>query len=176
MPISVGAICALYRLDPTQAACAEVIRRDAAEYLGKDCYPLSRVSYFHVEGLLWLLQAVADDPTREALRERIESSARYALGDAVGLTYFQGRGALHWLNLATARALLGDSPAARAGLAQLAWTMASESTALSLDGLAERFPTSVYGPSAGGYRCLAHSAIALMELLQPGSTLLPPER
>ncbi len=173
MPISVGAICALHRLDPAQETCAEVIRRDAAEYLGKDCYPLSRASYFHVEGLLWLLEAVADEPTRAALRERIHTADRYARGEPAGLTYLQGRGALHWLNLATARALIGDSPAARAGLAQIAWTMAAASTALSLDGLAERFPTSVYGPSAGGYRCLTHSAIALMELLQPGSTLLP---
>lgn len=171
MPVSMGAVCALDLVSRGSADYHKVVLRDATEFVSKD-YPISRASHFHVEGLFWLRQAVTDPELRGRLDQKIGQVIPALMGWDDALTYSQGRGALHWLNLAYYRRLVADTPRVRALQLQGVWDLCSDTSCCSVKGIADRFPTTSYGPSAGGYRCASYGSIALMEMLRPGSTLL----
>lgn len=173
MPISMGAVAGLRLLDPSNARYAEVVARDAAEYIGKD-YPVSRSSYFHIECLYWMLQAADDPEIRAHLIRKIEQGLPYLLGSSDTLLYFEGRGALHWLNLAYRREQIGDDDRTRAAMLSGIWSLCSESSNYSMLRMADQFPMTTFRPPIGAYRCIVHGSIALMEMLDPGSTQLAP--
>ncbi len=170
MPISMGAVAALDLMNPSSPEYHPVVLRDAAEIINQD-YGIGRSSYFHVECLFWMRQAITDPDIRAKLLTKIEQFIPQVLGADDTPYYFQGRGALHWLNLAYYRQI-EDSARTRAPMAQGVWQLCSESSGGSLKGIADRFPSTAYGPSCGGYRTVAYGSIALMELLKPGSTRL----
>jgi hypothetical protein len=170
MPISMGSVAALDLLDPSNSDYHKVVLRDAAEIIGRD-YPITRTSYFHVESLFWMRQAVSDERLRAGLGRKIDQFIPGLLGWDDALTYFQGRGTLQWLNLVYYQRLIADTPRVRALLLRGVWDLCSDTSNYSVDVIAERFPITRYGPSAGGYRCVSCAAISFMEMLKPGGTL-----
>lgn len=174
LSISMGAVAGLQLLDPSNPDYGKVVLRDANEIITKD-YPISKSSHFHVECLYWMLQAIDDPQVRQGLIRKIEQSMPHLLGGNEMLLYFEGRGALNWLNLAYYREKIGDDSRTRAATLSGVWSLCSESSSYSMRRMADQFPMTTFRPPIGAYRYIVHGSIALVEMLDPGSTFLRPQ-
>lgn len=174
LTISMGAPAAMQLLDPKPEYLA-VVKRDADEYL-TGYYPMSKSSHFAAECVFWMRQALTDKPTQAGFDAKIRQFMPFTLGEADGAFYFQARGSLRLLSMAYYRRFIADEPHVRAAMLQSIWDACSHSSSYSMASVGAHFPVVSYGPSEGGFRYVTYTSIGLVEILQPGSTLLGPKR
>jgi hypothetical protein len=149
----------------------KIADRDITNFLDGD---YSAESHFQSEGLLWLYQIV-DSDTKKRIIERLNSTFTNRIISDQQHTWFGkgGRFSLSWLTAAYFYNYLENSQRIRASLVRAIWEHCSESSSFSIETLSRKYNCSGYGKSlAASKYCGNHSAIWMMELLQPGSTLL----
>lgn len=172
LPVSMGAVAGLRLLDQSNPDYAEVVLRDAAEIVEKD-YPVSKSSHFHFECLYPMIRAVPSAELRDKLIGRAERLIPLMLDNHDGLLhYFEGRGALNWLNLMQYQRDIGYDSRVEALKRVGVWNLCSESSNYSIRSMIEQFPMTTFGPPIGAYRCISNAAMFLMEWHVPEITML----
>ncbi|HLS28000.1 MAG TPA: hypothetical protein VK041_05070, partial [Opitutales bacterium] len=167
---SLGFLGGLVQLDGSERF-QNVAVRDTEFYLQDSS--ITSVSYFHVEALFWMFYATEDPALRAEVAAKLEEFLPTIFtGDPDDHLTYQGRAMIRWLSLLYYQRYFDDSPGIRAALLKGIWASASGSLPDSAKAVAERYPTTVYGPSIASMRYSAFAGIFLLELLDEGSSLL----
>ena len=150
----------------------DIIERNTRFYLDAG---YSAAGYFQAEALVWAYLTIPDDVVRNRIKERLQNSffSTLVAGKENDFLQFGCRGTLRTLSLLYYRNIVGDSAGARAVLLKQIWGVGSESSNVSIRRQAEMYPRSRHGESLAAAKLSAYSAIWIMELLDPGCTLLP---
>ncbi len=161
---------ALHTLDP-QPEYRRVAERDARYFLEAD---YSAESYFQAEAAWWIYYLLDDPELRADYLRLIEADSLKAVatGEVHDFFFSDTRGILRWLPVVYYRNFVGDSPTLRAAMVKALWELGSESSHYSIASAARRYDRTVYGPSIGAQRYAANGAIWMIEMLDPGSTLM----
>jgi len=131
--------------------------------------------YYQAEGLVWSWLALDDAELRERIQRNLRDTFLKArLEDKEGDMYAAGsRGTLRGLSVQYYRRLFDDSEIARALQLKYVWAFASEDLSDSMSRLSEAHSKPHHGASIAAVKFAELSAIWAIELLDPGSTLLP---
>ncbi|AQQ69899.1 hypothetical protein SMSP2_00233 [Limihaloglobus sulfuriphilus] len=150
----------------------DIAVRDTKHFIDGD---YSTASYFQAEGIFWMYYTLKDQGLKDAIKERLETSFLPSVINGKKYQWFShgSRGSLLWLTLAYYYNFMDDTPAVRASLLKAIWEHCSDSLGMSMDSVAQRFSHSSHGNSVSASKYAGScSSIWLMEMLEPGSTLL----
>jgi hypothetical protein len=171
LPDVMGVNAALIAYDPNPLYPVYA-KRNTRYYLDQG---YSAQGYFHAEALFWMHFTLDDPKLSKGIRKRLsETFIPYAMrGKPRDMFDIGSRGTLRNLPLVYYRDHFEDSSAVRAGLLKAAWDWASPSSSFSMTRVAERHPKSLHGTSVAAAKLAAYSTPWAVEILLPGSTLLP---
>ena len=149
----------------------EIARMDIEHFLEQG---YRAESQFHGEAVGWNYLLFRDTELGPRLRALLERDALTTMmtGKEHDIIGSDGRIILRWLIPQYCRRWFGDSASIRAGLVKGLWLAGSESSSYSVRRVGEFFPGSQNGPAVGAGHYAAFGSIVMMELLEPGSTLL----
>ena len=154
----------------------QAIARRNANYYVKAVYPAS--GYYQAEALFWVRSVLNDHNLNEIIDNNLKRTFIPPLlkGCENEMYLRGGRCTLNALPLLYYKRNIQDSPEVRAILLKYIWAFGSESSFGSMKRLSENYPKAVHGESLTVSKYAALSALWAMELLVPGSTLLPEMR
>lgn len=150
----------------------DIAIRDTKHFLDGD---YSAASYFQAEGIFWMYYTLDDKGIEKRIKDLLkESFLPSVINDKKYQWFSRGsRSSLLWLTLAYYHHYIEDTAAVRASLLKAIWELCSESSEMSMDAVAERYSHSSHGNSISASKYAGTcSAIWLVELLNPGCTLL----
>ena len=161
--------------DATRIQYQAIARRNANYYV-KAVYPAS--GYYQAEALFWARSVLNDHNLNEIIDNNLKRTFIPPLlkGCENEMYLRGGRCTLNALPLLYYKRNIQDSPEVRAILLKYIWAFGSESSFGSMKRLSENYPKAVHGESLTVSKYAALSALWAMELLVPGSTLLPEMR
>ena len=130
--------------------------------------------HFISEAMFWMFLYLEQEETRAEFRRLLERVLPGAMNNGRELDMLGrgGRTILSWLSFEYSRRLLGDTPAARAAMVKGLWETGSPSLPYSFTRVADLLPGGRTTTHTNAAHYLNFSAIALIEVLDPGSTLL----
>lgn len=161
--------------DATRIQYQAIAKRNANYYV-KAVYPAS--GYYQAEALFWVRSVLNDHNLNEIIDSNLKRTFIPPLlkGCENEMYLRGGRCTLNALPLLYYKRNIQDSPEVRAILLKYIWAFGSESSFGSMKRLSENYPKAVHGESLTVSKYAALSALWAMELLVPGSTLLPEMR
>ncbi|MFA5688891.1 MAG: hypothetical protein WC959_07070 [Kiritimatiellales bacterium] len=173
MPDVMGAQ-AIYALEKNSATYSNLFARNTRLFIELE---YSADSYFQAEALCWayLIFKESDPELSTAVSDCLRQTFLPGMTSG-GETHFYnmgGRGSLRALPLLYYQQLIENSAGSRAALLKYLWGAGSESSNVSVRRQAELHPRPRHGESIAAAKLAEYTSVWLMELLDPGSTLLP---
>jgi hypothetical protein len=131
--------------------------------------------YYQAEALFWIFLSTKDEDLKNQIRNNLKETFINPLLKGVENDMYQlgGRATLKALPLLYYQRYIEDNEDVRAILFKYIWNFASAQHSNSIYYSSTRFPKAVHGESLAASKYAALSSLWAMELIDPGSSLIP---